>query len=44
MISKDNLPLFKNLPWLTDGIITPFDKMNEYGAEVSIPIHSVSGF
>ena len=32
MISKDELPLFKRLPWLTDAMITPFlyVLVNEY--------------
>ena len=38
MISKDQLPLFKCLPWLTDAVVTPFDKMEEYGVEASAPM------
>lgn len=30
MMSKDELPLFKCLPWLTNAIVGPFDKMAEY--------------
>ena len=41
MISKDELPLFKRLPWLTDAIITPFKKAEEYGAKVSLPMHGI---
>jgi hypothetical protein len=43
MISKDQLPLFKRLPWLTDAVITPFEKTEEYGAKVSLPVHCLYG-
>ena len=43
MISKDQFPLFKRLPWLTNAIITPFDKMEEYGVQVDLPMLSFYG-
>lgn len=43
MISKDDLLLFKCLPWLTDAVVRPFDKTEEYGVQVRIPMVSFYG-
>ena len=36
MISKDQLPLFKTLPWLTTAIISPFNSNDRPIIDVSI--------
>jgi hypothetical protein len=41
MISKEHLPLFKTLPWLTAAIIGPFDNNDEHMVDVSIRMYFV---